>query len=255
MNSLSVVIITFNEEKNIKRCIDSVKTVADEVIVMDSFSADKTGEIAKELGAKFFLRTFTGYGDQKNTAAGYASNDNILYLDADEFLSPELIRAIEEQKEMGFPFDGYTMNRLNNYCGKWIRHGSWYPDKKLRLVNRDRGAWNLDLVHESLEMKEGSYIHHLKGDLLHYTYSNFDEHVEKNIKYSWLSAQLLYKRGKRVKAIKAFINPFWAFITSYFLRAGFLDGFYGFVIAVNIAHLTFLKYTRLYQLQQEQKSS
>ena len=254
MNSLSVVIITFNEEKNIKRCIDSVASVADEIIVMDSFSTDRTGEIVEELGGRFYQQAFKGYGDQKNTAATYVSSDAILFLDADEFLSPELITAIGEQKAKGFPFDGYTMNRLNNYCGKWIRHGSWYPDKKLRLVGREKGGWNLDLVHESLEMKEGSSIHHLSGDLLHYTYSNFDEHVEKNIKYSWLSAQLLYKRGKRVKAYKAFVNPFWAFFTSYFLRAGFLDGFYGFVIAVNIAHLTFLKYTKLYQLQQDQKS-
>lgn len=254
MNSLSVVIITFNEEKNIKRCIDSVKTVADEVIVMDSFSTDRTCEMSRELGATVYQRVFTGYGDQKNTAVSHARHPMILFLDADEFLSKDLIEDILQQKEKGFPFDGYSMNRLNNYCGKWIRHGSWYPDKKLRLVWRDRAAWNLDLVHESLEMKEGSHIHHFKGDLLHYTYSNFDEHVEKNIKYSWLSAQLLYNRGKRVKAIKAFINPFWAFFTSYFLKAGFLDGFYGFVIAVNIAHLTFLKYTKLYQLQQEQKS-
>jgi len=254
MNSLSVVIITFNEEKNIKRCINSVAAVADEIIVMDSFSTDRTGEIVEEIGGRFYQQAFEGYGDQKNTAATYAGSDAILFLDADEFLSPELIAAIGEQKAKGFPFDGYTMNRLNNYCGKWIRHGSWYPDKKLRLVGREKGAWNLDLVHESLEMKEGSSIHHLSGDLLHYTYSNFDEHVEKNIKYSWLSAQLLYNRGKRVKAYKAFVNPFWAFFTSYFLCAGFLDGFYGFVIAVNIAHLTFLKYTKLYQLQQEQKS-
>ena len=254
MNSLSVVIITFNEEKNITRCIDSVRTVADEIIVMDSFSTDRTGAIVHQLGGTFYQRAFTGYGDQKNTAVSYAAHDMILFLDADEFLSPELCAAVGEEKSKGFPFDGYTMNRLNNYCGKWIRHGSWYPDKKLRLVHREKGSWNLDLVHESLEMKEGSHIHHLRGDLLHYTYSNFDEHVEKNIKYSWLSAQLLYARGKRVKAFKAFVNPFWAFFTSYFLRAGFLDGFYGFVIAVNIAHLTFLKYTKLYQLQQEQKS-
>ncbi len=164
MNSLSVVIITFNEEKNITRCIHSVAAVADEIIVMDSFSTDRTGELVRELGGRFYQQIFEGYGDQKNTAATYASSDAILFLDADEFLSPELIAAIAEQKAKGFPFDGYTMNRLNNYCGKWIRHGSWYPDKKLRLVGREKGGWNLDLVHESLEMKEGSSIHHLHGD-------------------------------------------------------------------------------------------
>lgn len=253
MAPLSVVIITFNEEKNIARCIHSVKDVADEIIVLDSFSADRTGEIVKELGGIFHQHAFEGYGDQKNTAVTYASHQHILYLDADEFLSEALQESILQEKERGFPYDGYTMNRLNNYCGKWIRHGSWYPDKKLRLTHREKGSWNLDLVHESLELREGASVYHIRGDLLHYTYSNFDEHVEKNIRYSWLSAQLLYSKGKRVRAIKAFINPFWAFFTSYFLRAGFLDGFYGFVIAVNIAHLTFLKYTKLYQLQQEKR--
>ena len=254
MAPLSVVIITFNEEKNIARCIDSVRDIADEIIVLDSFSSDRTGEIVNSMGGSFYQRGFTGYGDQKNVAVGFTKHPYILFLDADEFLSEGLHESIRLEKEAGFPYEGYTMNRLNNYCGKWIRHGSWYPDKKLRLIHREKGVWNLDLVHESLELQEGSRVHHLTGDLLHYTYSNFDEHVEKNIRYSWLSAQLLYKKGKRVRAIKAFVNPFWAFFTSYFLRAGFLDGFYGFVIAVNIAHLTFLKYTKLYQLQQERPS-
>jgi len=253
MNSLSVVIITFNEEKNIARCMHSARAVADEIIVMDSYSTDSTETIVRGSGGSFYQRVFSGYGDQRNAAVTFAAHDHILFLDADEFLSEELSASIRVEKENDFPYDGYTMNRLNNYCGKWIRHGSWYPDKKLRLISRKKGSWNLDLVHESLELGEGSIVHHLRGDLLHYTYSNFDEHVEKNIRYSWLSAQLLYSKGKRVRAIKAFINPFWAFITSYFLRAGFMDGFYGFVIAVNIAHLTFLKYTKLYQLQQEKK--
>ena len=254
MNSLSVVIITFNEEKNIARCMHSVKTVADEIIVMDSFSTDGTAAIVRGSGGSFYQRAFSGYGDQKNAAMSFAAHDHILFLDADEFLSEELSASIGVEKEKGFPYDGYTMNRLNNYCGKWIRHGSWYPDKKLRLISRKKGAWNQDLVHESLELKEGSRIRHLKGDLLHNTYSNFDEHIDKNNRYSRLSAQLLYQKGKRIHVIKVLINPFWAFFTSYFLRAGFLDGFYGFVIAVNIAHLTFLKYIKLYQLQQERSS-
>jgi glycosyltransferase involved in cell wall biosynthesis len=251
MIPLSVVIITFNEEKNIARCIHSVKGVADEIIVLDSFSTDRTGAIVKEAGGKFYQRAFTGYGDQRNAGTALATGKYILFLDADEFLSEELCRSIGIEKESHFPYDGYTMNRLNNYCGRWIRHGSWYPDKKLRLTNREKGAWNHDLVHESLELKEGSRVSHLKGDLLHNTYSNFDEHTDKNNRYSRLSAELLYQKGKRIYAYKILVNPFWAFFTSYFLRAGFLDGFYGFVIAVNIAHLTFLKYIKLYQLQQE----
>jgi glycosyltransferase involved in cell wall biosynthesis len=254
MIPLSVVIITFNEEKNIARCIHSVKAVADEIIVMDSFSTDRTADIVGRSGGIFHQRVFAGYGDQKNAAAVFATGEYILFLDADEFLSEELCQSIGVEKEKGFPYDGYTMNRLNNYCGKWIRHGSWYPDKKLRLTHRVKGVWNQDLVHESLELEQGSRVSHLKGDLLHHTYSNFDEHVEKNNRYSRLSAQLLYQKGKRIYAYKILVNPFWAFFSSYFLRAGFLDGFYGFVIAINIAHLTFLKYIKLYQLQQEQSS-
>jgi glycosyltransferase involved in cell wall biosynthesis len=232
----------------------SVGAVADEIIVMDSYSTDQTGAIVREAGGSFHQRTFSGYGDQRNAAVELATHEHILFLDADEFLGEELAVSIGIEKERGFPYDGYTMNRLNNYCGKWIRHGSWYPDKKLRLISRKKGAWNQDLVHESLELKEGSRIRHLKGDLLHNTYSNFVEHIDKNNRYSSLSAQLLYQKGKRIPAIKILINPFWAFFTSYFLKAGFLDGFYGFVIAVNIAHLTFLKYIKLYQLQQERSS-
>ena len=253
MISLSVVIITYNEEKNIGRCIHSVQAVADEIVVLDSFSTDRTAAIVKELGGKLHQRAFTGYGAQKNAGTALASYDYILFLDADEFLSEELCKSIREEKEAGFSYDAYSMNRLNNYCGQWIRHGSWYPDKKLRIIHRQRGVWNLDIVHETLETAAGASISHLKGDLLHNTYSNFDEHIEKNNRYSRLSALLLYQKGKRTQGFKIVFNPFWAFFTSYFLRAGFLDGFYGFVIAINIAHLTFLKYIKLYQLQQRKK--
>jgi len=253
MIPLSVVIITYNEEKNIGRCIHSVLRVADEILVVDSFSADRTAAIVKELGGKLHLRTFTGYGDQKNAGTALASHDYILFLDADEFLSEELCKSIQEEKDAGFSSNAYSMNRLNNYCGQWIRHGSWYPDKKLRIIHRKTGFWNLDIVHETLETIPGASISHLKGDLLHHTYSNFDEHIEKNNRYSRLSALQLYQKGKRTQGFKIVLNPFWAFFTSYFLRAGFLDGFYGFVIAINIAHLTFLKYIKLYQLQQRKK--
>jgi glycosyltransferase involved in cell wall biosynthesis len=249
MIALSVVIITYNEEKNIERCMDSVKAVADEIVVLDSFSTDQTAAIVKESGANLHQQVFTGYGAQKNAGMALAAHEYILFLDADEFLSKELCNSIQQEKEKGFSHDGYSMNRLNNYCGQWIRHGSWYPDKKIRIIHRDKGCWNLDIVHETLMPADNADIHHLKGDLLHNTYSNFDEHIEKNNRYSSLSALLLFQKGKRTQGFKIVFNPFWAFFTSYVLRAGFLDGFYGFVIAINIAHLTFLKYIKLYQLQ------
>lgn len=248
--ALSVVIITYNEEKNIETCIRSALSVADEIVVLDSCSTDRTALLVKQLGGIVYQRKFDGYGAQKNAATSLASHDYILFLDADESLSETLRESIRREKEQGFPCDGYIMNRLNNYCGRWIRHGSWYPDKKLRILNRQKGVWSLDIVHETLVPQEGALIQYLKGDLLHYTYSNFNDHIEKNNKYSTLSARLLYMKGKKAGMGKIIFNPFWAFFTSYFLRTGFLDGFYGFVIAVNIAHLTFLKYIKLYQLQQ-----
>jgi glycosyltransferase involved in cell wall biosynthesis len=234
--------------------MQSVMSVADEIVVLDSFSTDKTAEIVRNSGGRLHQRAFTGYGSQKNAAAVLASHDHVLFLDADELLSEELCSSILREKNQGFPQDGYLMNRLNNYCGQWIRHGSWYPDRKLRMANRKKSAWSLDIVHESLVPDKDARIGLLTGDLLHYTYSNFDDHADKNNKYSRLSAQLLFERGKKVSWFKVVINPFWAFLTSYFLRAGFLDGFNGFVIAIQIGHLTFLKYIKLHRLRQSHKS-
>ncbi|MBS1917327.1 MAG: glycosyltransferase family 2 protein [Bacteroidetes bacterium] len=253
MQTLSVVVITYNEERNIGRCIDSVKDIADEIIVLDSFSTDATPEIVQQKGCVLHQRIFRGYGAQKNAAAALVSNDYIFFIDADEFLSDGLKESIHTQKKFGFAFDGYTMNRLNNYCGQWIRHGSWYPDKKLRIINRKKGEWNNALVHESIVMENGATLFHLKGDLLHYAYDSVEEHITKNNSYSELSAQLLFKKGKRSKKFKIILNPFWAFVHSYIFRLGFLDGFNGFIIAINLSHLTFLKYIKLHQLEQESK--
>jgi glycosyltransferase involved in cell wall biosynthesis len=232
-----------------------VISIADEIVVLDSFSTDRTGVIAQGLGAIFHQRAFTGYGAQKNAAALLASYDNILFLDADEALSEQLSSSIRQEKLKGFPQDGYLMNRLNNYLGQWIRHGSWYPDRKLRLANKRHCIWSLDMVHESLVPDKDARIGLLAGDLLHYTYASYDDHVDKNNKYSRLSAQLLYEKGKRATWFKLAFNPFWAFFTSYFLRAGFLDGFNGFVIAIHIGHLTFLKYSKLYRIRYEEQTS
>jgi glycosyltransferase involved in cell wall biosynthesis len=254
MQTLSVVIITLNEEQNIGRCIDSVKEIADEIIVLDSFSADNTENIVKQKGGKFYQQIFEGYGAQRNAASALASNDYILFLDADEFLSDALCNVIKIQKEYEFAFDGFTMNRLNNYCGQWIHHGSWYPDKKLRIINRKKGYWSNHLVHEFIIMEQQPTLFHLKGDLLHYAYDSIEEHITKNNSYSQLSAQLLLLKGRRSNRFTIIFNPFWAFVNSYIVRLGFLDGFNGFIIAINLAHLTFLKYIKLFQLQHERVS-
>jgi glycosyltransferase involved in cell wall biosynthesis len=251
MEKLSVVVITFNEQNNIGKCIDSVAGLADEVIVVDSFSQDHTAQVVREKGARLFQQTFSGYGAQKNTGARHASFNHILFLDADECPDEKLCKSIRAEKEMGFPWEGYSMNRLNNYCGKWIRHGSWYPDKKLRLIDRQKGQWNDLLVHETIEMQPASRIRHLSGNLLHDAYQRIEDQISKNNHYSALSAQLLFSRGSRTGLFKILANPFWAFFSGYVLRLGFLDGYYGFVVAVNIAHLSFLKHVKLLQLQKK----
>ena len=248
---LSVVIITFNEEKNIGRCIDSVKNVADEIIVVDSCSTDKTVEIANSKGAQVIMQPFLGYVEQKNMALEVANNDFILSLDADEALDKTLEASILEAKK-GFNFKGYSMNRCTNYCGKFIRHGSWYPDKKLRLIDKKNAYWGGDNPHDKLIMKDDGFIKHLKGDILHYSYNSIEEHVQQNNKFSSISAETYFKRGKKTNAFKMIIHPLWAFILGYILRGGFLDGFYGFVVALNVAHLSFLKHAKLYHKQKQQ---
>jgi len=247
---LSVVIITFNEEKNIGRCIDSVKNVADEIIVVDSCSTDKTAEIAKSKGAEVILQPFLGYVEQKNMALEVANSDFVLSLDADEALDKTLESSILEAKN-DFNFKGYSMNRCTNYCGKFIRHGAWYPDKKLRLIDKQNAYWGGDNPHDKMILKDESPIKHLKGDILHYSYNSIEEHVQQNNKFSTISAETYFKRGKKTNVFKIIVHPFWAFFLGYILRGGFLDGFYGFVVALHVAHLSFLKHAKLYHKQKQ----
>lgn len=254
MQALSVVIITFNEERNIGRCIDSAKEVADEIIILDSYSTDNTTDIARSKGAVIYQQKFQGYGPQKNAALKLASHDFVLSLDADEALSPELNREIlAEKKASGH--DAYVMNRCTNYCGKFIRHGSWYPDKKTRLFNKKMAKWSNEMVHEKIEMLPNARAKQLKGDILHYSFNSIEEHIAQNNKFSTISAETSFADGHRTNLFKIIVNPSWAFVFSYILRLGFIDGFYGFIVAVNISHLTFLKHTKLKTLQLRKNKS
>jgi glycosyltransferase involved in cell wall biosynthesis len=247
---LSVVIITFNEERNIGRCIDSVKNIADEIIVLDSVSSDNTVMIAESKGAKVHLQPFLGYGEQKNRALSFAQYDYILSLDADEALDKTLEKSIFTLKSETSHAAAYTMNRCTNYCGKFIRHGAWYPDKQLRLFSRSAASWDGSFIHEKVTLKDESQkIQHIKGDILHYSYNSIEEHVQQNNNYSTISADTLFKKGKRTSIFKIVINPLWAFIVGYIIRLGFMDGFYGFVVALHVAHLSFLKHAKLYRKQ------
>lgn len=252
MEKISAVIICLNEEKNIGRCIDSVKGIADEIIILDSHSTDNTVSIAKQKGATVIQETFKGYIQQKNRAVALATHDYILSLDADESLDTLLIDSISKARQK-FTGKAYRMNRLSNYCGKFIRHGSWYPDAKIRLFDKRVAHWAGANPHDKIELTGDFPVQHLKGNILHYSYHSISEHVNQNNKFSTLAAESLFANGKRTNLFRIFINPLWAFFQSYLIRAGFLDGLYGLVIAIMIANLTFLKHLKLYLLQQSAK--
>jgi glycosyltransferase involved in cell wall biosynthesis len=247
MEKISVVIITKNEEKNIGRCIDSVKSVADEILVLDSFSNDQTVAIATDKGAIVRQSAFAGYIEQKNKALALAAHDYVLSLDADEALDPLLSSSIRKAKE-NLTLPAYRMNRCTNYCGQFIRHGSWYPDKKIRLFDRRLAQWGGTNPHDKIEIKGNADVEQLRGDILHYSYHSVSDHVAQNNRFSTISAESLYAMGKKTNLFKVFVNPVWAFFQSYLLRAGFLDGLFGLVIAIQISHLTFLKHLKLYLL-------
>ncbi|MGE5106601.1 MAG: glycosyltransferase family 2 protein [Sphingobacteriales bacterium] len=248
MTAISVVIITFNEEKNIGRCIDSVKNIADEVIVLDSFSSDNTVDVAKARGAIVHQQAFAGYIEQKNKALSLASNQYVLSLDADEAIDTVLEKSILELKK-NITYKGYTVNRCTYYCGKFIRHGSWYPDKKLRLFDNLQARYGGVNPHDFIVFDSPQPVQHLKGEILHYSYNSLEEHIIQNNRFSTISAEAYLKKGRKSNWLKIIFNPAWAFINDYVIRRGFLNGFYGYVIAKNIAHLTFMKYYKLYALQ------
>lgn len=250
MVKISVVIITFNEEKNIKRCIDSVREIADEIVVADSFSTDKTEAICLAEGVKFYKHPFEGYVKSKNYANSKASFNHILSIDADEALSEALKNSILEMKS-NWDHDAYYMNRLTNYCGKWIRHGGWYPDRKVRLFDSAKGCWNEALVHEKIVLKKNATVGFLQGDLLHYSYNSIAGHTKQAGKYASLGARELFEKGKKSSIFKLILNPCIKFCKDYFFRLGFLDGYYGYVIARISARATFLKYSELRYLHKK----
>ncbi len=241
---LSVVIITYNEERNLDRCLASVRDVADDVVVVDSFSTDGTERIALAHGARFVRHAFEGHIEQKNWAITQALFPWVLSLDADEALDPVLKASILQVKQAP-QADGYTMHRLTNYCGTWIRHGGWYPDTKLRLWDSTKGRWTGENPHDRYELEEGARIAHLAGDLLHYSYYTIDDHLRQVNYFTTIMARDRIARGRGAPLWKLFLSPPVKFIGDYLLRGGFLDGWHGFLIARISAHATFLKYAKI----------
>jgi len=242
MPQLSVVIITFNEEKNIGRCLESIQGVADDIVVLDSFSTDATEAICKKYPVTFMQRKWEGYSETKNYANAQAKHDWILSLDADEALSEELKKSILLVKQQPAPRP-YKFHRLTNYCGKWIRHCGWYPDTKVRIFDRRTASWE-GTIHEKLVVREGE-PELLKGDCLHYSYYTIEEHYRQSDKFSTLSAQSLYAKGKKASLLKLWLSPVVKFISCYVIRLGFLDGVAGFTVCKIAASATFGKYRKL----------
>lgn len=246
---LSVVIITFNEERNIGRCLDAVQDIADDIVVLDSFSTDRTQEICKAKGARFFQHTFDGHIEQKNRAITHALYPYVLSLDADEAPSETLKQSILAAKK-NWQYDGYSMNRLTNYCGQWIKHCGWYPDTKLRLWDSRKGKWGGVNPHDKYELTDQSATTaHLVGDLLHYSYYTVEEHYRQADKFSTIAAKALFEKGKTSSLFLAAIKTGAKFIRNYIIKLGFLDGYYGFVICRISAGETWQKYTKLHQLK------
>lgn len=247
MTRLSAVIITFNEERNIGRCIGSLKPVADEILVVDSLSTDRTVEICQQEGARVISQPWKGYSEQKNFANSLATFDWILSVDADEALSDKLANSLLDWKLQPVPHFA-MFNRLTSYCGKWIRHGAWYPDPKIRLFNRNFAKWQGE-VHEKLIFDQKIKVVHLKGDLLHYSYNTVDEHFEQTLRFGLLAGKELYHSGKKIKFYNVILNPPIKFFRNYLYKRGWMDGKYGYVISKMAALQTFVKYLKAWQLQ------
>lgn len=250
-SKLSVVIITFNEEKNIGRCLDALDSLADEIIIVDSNSTDKTVTIAKQYNCVVIQQAWLGYSAQKNLGNERASFDYILSLDADEVISPTLIKSIQDEKEKGFT-GAYTFNRLTNYCGSWIKNSGWYPDVKLRIFPKKTTQWVGEFVHEELSFSSDIKVSHLTGDLLHYSYDSYQDHRARADKYSKLTAEKMHAAGRKAGLLKPYLSAFVRFIGMYFFKTGFLDGKAGFMIALISAQSNVYKYKTLQKLNRNE---
>ncbi len=246
--NLTVAIITYNEEKNIGRCISSVLPIADEILVVDSFSTDKTEDICREFNARFLKNPFKGHIEQKNFALQCATHDYVLSLDADEALSSELLEEIKKVKA-NWQHDGYEFHRLTNYNGFWVRHCGWYPDRKLRLVKKEKAEWRGKNPHDILKMKNEQRVGFLKGDLLHYSYESISAHIQQTDKFTTIAARAAFSDGVRSSRFKIVTRPILKFLRDYFFKLGFLDGRYGFIICCINSLSALLKYSKLYDLQ------
>jgi len=254
---ISVCIVTYNEEANIVRTLQSVKGLADEIIVVDSHSTDKTAAVAQSCGAKVFEEDWKGYAAQKNSAIAKAAGDWILSLDADEEVSPELSASIQALRSGGGPaarYDGYFMARRNLYLGRWIKRGGFYPDRKLRLVKRELANFELRAVHEDIKLAGNTGL--LKGDLIHQAYPRLDGFIEHANRYSTLGAQMVVQeRPVGFSTLNIVARPLFRFLYNYLLRGGFLDGREGLLVHMTHASYVSWKYAKAWELSRNMRKS
>lgn len=246
---LALVVVTKNEENHIERCLRSVPFASD-VVVLDSGSEDRTLILARECGARIFVEEWRGFGPQKKRGAELAEQDWILSLDADEALSPELAEEISRVFETLDPHTGYLLPRRSFHLGRWIDHGGWRPDRQLRLFNRRHSQWNEARVHEKVIVEKTA---RLNEPILHWVFDDLSDQVITNDKYSSLQARALFDRGARFSLWKLIFKPWGKFFETYFFKRGFMDGLPGFIISVSAAYSLFLRFAKLWELEQRRK--
>lgn len=246
------VIITFNEERNIERCLVSLKNVCDEIIVLDSFSTDQTEAICHSHHVKFVQHAFDGHIQQKNRAMQLAETDWVLSLDADEALTEELSQAILKVKQNPSG-EAYAFNRLTNYCGHWVKHCGWYPDTKTRLVKKERAHWTGVNPHDRLERMDQGKVELLKGDLLHYSYYTKEDHFKQIEYFGNIAAKELFEQGKNISWLLLYVKVVNQFIKSFWIKLGVLDGRTGLLISMRSAYATYVKYCKLRTLNKQSR--
>ncbi len=248
---LSVVIIAQDEEDHIVDCVNSSACAA-EVVVVDGGSMDKTVELAQKMGAVVVERPFDGFIEQKNAAIDAASYDWVLSLDADERLSPELVDSVVALFKDGAepPLPGYFIPRISHHLGRWIRHGGWYPDRKLRLVDRRQGRWGGRKVHEKIVLDGETGL--LDGDIQHYPYRDMEHHLRKMDSYTTMASEILFEEGRQWPRLRMIVQPPLQFLKAYFLRRGILDGRAGFILAILHARYEFLRMRKLAKLRAQE---
>ncbi|MBU1294043.1 glycosyltransferase family 2 protein [Marinomonas sp. UCMA 3892] len=242
-------IITLNEEKNIAACIESMQTVCDEIIVVDSGSTDNTIEIAKSLGATVVKQPYLGDGIQKNVALNHTQNTWVLSLDADERLTPEMTQAIQQLDLESTSIEGYSFRRQNMIGNRWIKHCGWYPDRCIRLYNTDKTRFADVKQHASVQTKN---VKNIDADIIHYSFKNIGELFAKpGRNFSGRAAKIMYAKGKRANCFSPFTHGLNAFIRKYIFQRGFMGGVDGMTVALSAAVNSYLKYAKLLEYQRD----